>query len=278
MIVGEGASAINERFYDEFWQSCPDFSRYNPGVLHRRRVILELLRMTSHAAPHGILDVGCGNGELLMWLRSVFGDDTRLNGADLSRETIEENKKRHPFATFYDLNVETSSLDDSFAVVLCTEVIEHLDDRRHAIENLAKMVAPGGHLILTCPTGKLHSTEAFRACVTPDAEGASVSADCCGTRGARAESVGLPALYSHQVRDQSSSGMGTKDVRHGAIRAARKASFEGPILSQLSQSTIGAARVSALRAREATLGATHRSKRNWRARTPGCASLLWDVR
>ncbi len=159
MIVGEGASAINERFYDEFWQSCPDFSRYNPGVLHRRRVILELLRMTSHAAPHGILDVGCGNGELLMWLRSVFGDDTRLNGADLSRETIEENKKRHPFATFYDLNVETSSLDDSFAVVLCTEVIEHLDDRRHAIENLAKMVAPGGHLILTCPTGKLHSTE-----------------------------------------------------------------------------------------------------------------------
>ena len=151
-----GAGAVNQEFYDEFWQSCPDFSRYNPGVLHRRRGILQHLRSVPHRE---ILDVGCGNGELLMWLRSVVGDATRFVGADLSPETVEENKKRHPFAEFHALDVEHAALDATFEAVICTEVVEHLDDRPRALKNLAAMVSPGGHLILTCPTGKIHATE-----------------------------------------------------------------------------------------------------------------------
>jgi SAM-dependent methyltransferase len=150
------AAAVNQEFYDEFWRSCPDFSRYNPGVLHRRREILRLLRSVPHRE---LLDVGCGDGELILWLRSVLEPGTRFEGADLSPEVVEDNAKRLPFARFHALDLEQASLADSFEAVVCTEVVEHLDDRPRALRNLASMVAPGGHLILTCPTGKLHATE-----------------------------------------------------------------------------------------------------------------------
>jgi SAM-dependent methyltransferase len=154
--VKHDAGAVNQEFYDEFWQSCPDFSRYNPGALHRRRGILQQLRKVPHRE---LLDVGCGNGELLMWLRSMLGGVRRFVGADLSPETVEQNRTRHPFAEFHALDIEKRALDETFEAVVCTEVVEHLDDRPRALRNLASMVSHGGHLVLTCPTGKLHATE-----------------------------------------------------------------------------------------------------------------------
>lgn len=150
------ATTVNQEFYDDFWRSCPDFSRYNPGVLHRRRAILHHLRSVSHRT---ILDVGCGTGELLVWLRSELDAGVTYVGADLSPATVEANAARHPFATFRTLDVQRESLDSTYEAVLCTEVVEHLDDRPRALRNLAAMVAKGGHLILTCPTGKVHATE-----------------------------------------------------------------------------------------------------------------------
>lgn len=154
--MSESATAINEAYYDEFWQSCPDFSRYNPGALHRRRAIVRLLSRCNYRS---LLDAGCGNGELLLFLRAFVPEGVELWGADLSSETVRENAERHPYATFSVLNLEEKALDRQFGVVICTEVVEHLDDRPRAIENLAKMVEPGGHLIITCPTAKVHATE-----------------------------------------------------------------------------------------------------------------------
>jgi SAM-dependent methyltransferase len=154
--VKDNAATVNARFFDEFWQTCPDFSRYNPGVLHRRRGLLKLLRSVPHRE---ILDVGCGDGENLLWLRSMLEPGTRFVGADLSKETVLENATRRPFAEFHQLDIQETALDRTFEAVVCTEVVEHLDHRPRALKNLAKMVAPGGHLVLTCPTGKLHATE-----------------------------------------------------------------------------------------------------------------------
>ena len=150
------ATTVNQEFYDEFWRSCPDFSRYNPGVLHRRRGILNHLLSVPHRE---VLDVGCGTGELLVWLRSELGAGVTYVGADLSQTTVEQNERRHPFATFHTLDIQRGALDRTFEAVICTEVVEHLDDRPRALKHLASMVSPGGHLILTCPTGRVHATE-----------------------------------------------------------------------------------------------------------------------
>jgi len=104
------ATEYNEARYDEFWQSCPDFTRYNPGVLHRRRGILKRLRTFEFRS---LLDVGCGNGELMMWLRPRLPKEVVYSGVDLSSKTVEANRVRHPFATFQVLNIAEAHLDST---------------------------------------------------------------------------------------------------------------------------------------------------------------------
>ena len=78
---------------------------------------------------------------------------------DLSPEQVERNRKHLPGAEFFALDVQAESLPRTFDVVVCSEVVEHLDDARAAIANLALMVKPGGRLLLTCPAGTVYATE-----------------------------------------------------------------------------------------------------------------------
>jgi 2-polyprenyl-3-methyl-5-hydroxy-6-metoxy-1,4-benzoquinol methylase len=154
--MDQSASSINETYYDEFWKACPDFSRFNPGTMHRWRAILARLRRFPFRT---LLDVGCGDAELIAWLCPKFSSESAFSGADLSSRTIESNRVRFPKAEFHVLNIEEDHLPGTYDAVVCSEVVEHLDHRQAAISNLAAMVAPGGHLIITCPTGKVHATD-----------------------------------------------------------------------------------------------------------------------
>jgi 2-polyprenyl-3-methyl-5-hydroxy-6-metoxy-1,4-benzoquinol methylase len=142
--------------YDAFWEACPDFSRYNPGARHRRRWIRRVLQ---RMRPRTVLDVGCGTGELLAWLRRALPDVDAWSGVDQSAKTVEANAARDPGARYEVLDIERASLDRCFDAVVCTEVIEHLARPREALGHLFSMIAPRGHLVLTCPTGKVHATE-----------------------------------------------------------------------------------------------------------------------
>ncbi|MCU0656597.1 MAG: class I SAM-dependent methyltransferase, partial [Polyangiaceae bacterium] len=121
---------FNRKFHDEFWQSCPDFSKYNPGVLHRRRQISRLLRSVHFDT---LLDVGCGDGENILWLRSILPTHVKFHGVDLSSETVSSNQKRLPFATFDTINLVEAPVQQQFDAVLCTEVIEHIDHQERAV-------------------------------------------------------------------------------------------------------------------------------------------------
>ncbi len=155
--AGTGDAATrNKAFHDEFWASCTDFSRYNPGARHRRRLILEALE---GLPGESLLDVGCGDGQLLLWLEPKLSKVRSYTGADLSPVTVEENAKRLPRMSFHALDIQKEHLPSTHDLLICTEVIEHLDDRKAAFANLAAMMNPGGHLVVTCPTGHVYETE-----------------------------------------------------------------------------------------------------------------------
>jgi SAM-dependent methyltransferase len=150
------AGERNLAFYGDFWEGTPDFIKHNPGARHRRRLIRDVIGSESFSS---VLDVGCGSGELLTIMQHAYPGATRLAGADLAPEQVARNQKRLPKMEFFALDVQNDALDETFDLVVCSEVIEHLDNQQTAISNLARMVKPGGRLLLTCPTGTMYPTE-----------------------------------------------------------------------------------------------------------------------
>jgi 2-polyprenyl-3-methyl-5-hydroxy-6-metoxy-1,4-benzoquinol methylase len=129
--------------------------RYDAHVEgHAHKYIMPaLLKMLG--PPSGpILDLGCGAGWIAMDLLArgyeVYGVDGSESGIAIARE-------RHPDA-FFRMNVEDERLpselqDKGFAVVISTEVIEHLYNPR-AFIRLARNVliqSGGGRFILSTP-------------------------------------------------------------------------------------------------------------------------------
>lgn len=49
-------------------------------------------------------------------------------------------------------DLEKLFLRESYNVVICTEVLEHVKDWQKAVYNLKQIVAPGGSLLITTPT------------------------------------------------------------------------------------------------------------------------------
>ncbi|MEZ5156900.1 MAG: class I SAM-dependent methyltransferase [Solirubrobacterales bacterium] len=88
--------------------------------------------------PTSTLDAGCGEGETLVRLGSVLGE--RIAAVDLSAYSVGRVGERLPgvdarVASVTDLPFR----DASFDLVLCLEVLEHLDDPAAAVRELARV-------------------------------------------------------------------------------------------------------------------------------------------
>jgi 2-polyprenyl-3-methyl-5-hydroxy-6-metoxy-1,4-benzoquinol methylase len=100
-------------------------------------------------APERVLDVGCSSGYLARRLvergATVVGIDTDEAAADEARDVCEQVLVG---------DVETMELpfaDQSFDVVLCGDLIEHLRDPERFLTRVRPLIRPGGRLVLTTP-------------------------------------------------------------------------------------------------------------------------------
>lgn len=99
-------------------------------------------------SPSSILDVGCGDGTLLQYLKHCIPKD--YIGIDTDEIALSNARKRYPQFTFlqesiYSLPLETKSQD----VVLCLEVLEHLKDPGMALHELSRVAKHG--IIVSVP-------------------------------------------------------------------------------------------------------------------------------
>jgi SAM-dependent methyltransferase len=114
------------------------------------RIVADLARAAFEAPvgpPARVLDLGCGPGNFLDML-APFG---RTYGTDFSVDALRycsrRGHSRLATADFHDLPYR----DDSFDLVSCIDVLEHLRDDRRAAAELARVLAPGGLLVMTVP-------------------------------------------------------------------------------------------------------------------------------
>jgi 2-polyprenyl-3-methyl-5-hydroxy-6-metoxy-1,4-benzoquinol methylase len=100
------------------------------------------------SVPQGrLLDVGCGSGE---WLLSMQTLDWQVEGLDFDENAVAVGHQR-------GLAVRHGSLEqqnlpkDSFDAVTLSHVIEHVDDPVRTLSECARILKPGGKLIVATP-------------------------------------------------------------------------------------------------------------------------------
>ena len=100
-----------------------------------------------HGIRGRILDFGAGKGELISSLAHM--DGIELHGADIMK--CPENIPACVNWYQQDLNDELVCAPASFDAVICSEVIEHLENPRSVFRSLFAALKPGGKLVLTMP-------------------------------------------------------------------------------------------------------------------------------
>ena len=108
-----------------------------------------LLTFVRLADPSGLADVGCGEGFTLERIRNS-GYRGQVVGIDNSDEALLLGKGLHP-----DFDLRKGDIyrlpfhDKSFDLVLCNEVLEHLENPRTAVAELMRVSRK--HLLLSVP-------------------------------------------------------------------------------------------------------------------------------
>jgi len=96
-----------------------------------------------------VLDYGCGNGAFLQRLAARGADCTGVD-IDAERVAVGVPEVRHRL-TAIQPDEPLPFPNGSFDTVVILEVIEHVRDERAVLSELGRVLAPGGHLLLTTP-------------------------------------------------------------------------------------------------------------------------------
>lgn len=113
----------------------------------RDRLVASIVRRS--APDGGLLDVGCGRGDLL----ARFGSRHHRYGMELSAAGLELARRRVP-----DAHLAAGDIQDgvpfpgTFAAITAINVFEHLDRPDDALAHMAAAQPPGGLLVIHLPT------------------------------------------------------------------------------------------------------------------------------
>ena len=106
-----------------------------------------------HAQDH-VVDVGCGEGGFISFCAQRGAEVTFV---DLDADKVTETQNRlqaSPARGIHGVVSDASPLplpDDHFDKVICTEVMEHVDDPTAFISELVRVGKPGAHYLLSVP-------------------------------------------------------------------------------------------------------------------------------
>jgi len=142
----------NSIFYDHLrkhaWKYAADFG---PSARSRYRKILQLLTKFSNKNA-SIIDVGCGSGNLLKLL--LQNGYRHVSGSDFSCESVKTSKQKVGDIVFQaDLTIE-KCFKYKYDVVICSDVLEHIQNDEQACKELFNLLNDKGIAIISVPVNQ----------------------------------------------------------------------------------------------------------------------------
>ncbi len=107
-----------------------------------------------------VLDVGCGNGERLELLKQL---GWIVKGTDLDQHAVDAARRK-------GLDVDCGELkfmnypSDSFDAVIMSHVIEHVPHPRELLTECARVLKPGGRVVMLTPNAESFGLDCYGRC------------------------------------------------------------------------------------------------------------------
>jgi ubiquinone/menaquinone biosynthesis C-methylase UbiE len=141
--------------YWDIWTHNPFLrSQFYPIAYWRDLLVWAQERITT--TPLRILDIGCGDGNLIECIRAVY-QDASIWGVDISAQSMEAAQERFhkdPRIRFKVGSIERLPFEDeSFDLVTCTEVLEHAFPSAflRSFSEVKRVLAKRGHYLASMP-------------------------------------------------------------------------------------------------------------------------------
>ncbi|MEO3432599.1 class I SAM-dependent methyltransferase [Inquilinus sp. CAU 1745] len=142
-MTESGLGSLYHRVYEAVCGKHPNVQPWHFQWLDARPLYARLHSLLpdigSGKADRRVLDVGCGTKPYRKW----FGPVAEYTGLDVSAG---------PAVDVVVTSYETWPLPSKhFDVVLCTQVLEHVEDLNHVCSEIRRVLRPGGSLIVSFP-------------------------------------------------------------------------------------------------------------------------------
>ena len=136
-----------ERLLPEHWEG---------QLVHAEH--LARYRLAARIAPgRRVLDVACGEGYGSALMAAAGAE--AVTAVDVDQATVDHVRERHGVdaraADIRSLPFE----DGAFGLVVSFETIEHVEEPERALDELARVRAPGGHLLISTPNASEYLVE-----------------------------------------------------------------------------------------------------------------------
>jgi 2-polyprenyl-3-methyl-5-hydroxy-6-metoxy-1,4-benzoquinol methylase len=134
--------SVIEQAYDQDY-----YAPWEEQRNHRDQIWKERMRRVEafQRSPGTLLDVGCGNGAFLRVAQSC---GWTVTGTELSPQAV---RSLNGLSVIGGELWEAGLGDRAFDVVTCWHVIEHAADPRRVLEEMYRVLRPGGWLVLATP-------------------------------------------------------------------------------------------------------------------------------
>ena len=112
-------------------------------------------KMTGKFSKLRILDVGCGTGASVIEMKKLWGKEVEVYGIDVINLEVELAKERiKEYGVWADLSYYEGTLlpfkNNFFDVVFTSDVLGHVEDVPNWLEELQRVLLPGGRLAMFC--------------------------------------------------------------------------------------------------------------------------------